>query len=544
VTGDAVNESNEMDQVLHERLDTLLLVETEALTLEHGALDYIGELIDVSGDVASEVGLRQALDLANKFLAAGLQARDEALLLYFVGNAWQSLADINYPPGSETRWSWEQPEAEKSLVAFRRARASTGFLELPLMFRCSILTNVANFYSFIGRSAEAIECWDEALTLMPAFGMARCNRAYGINKYASTLYDTGHQRVMLQYSLRELCTGLSDEHLFPASRARFVAIEAKTREYLARTCRDCACDQLGKEFSLGATEDEVAYRRWSLSNRLFLNPLNDLGPYSIAAHDVLGAPSIVVAIEEGPYYPGFFDQMKQEYVSARYLLWEGQRNRTVHFSDREVLLYNTLDYPSYGLALEKEKAAFRIAYSLLDKVAYFVNSYWSLGLKPHRVSFKRVWYADGEKKKGVTALLRQTSDGTLKRNLPLRGLFWLSKDLFEDAPEFREAISPEARDISEVRNHLEHKYLKVHEMLANRTDVEAAEMGLRDPVTFSVRRSDFDTKALRVMKWARDALIYLSCSVTVEERQRRATHPPTGLILPMDLDVYEDEWKC
>jgi LA2681-like HEPN/Phasin protein len=49
--------------------------------------------------------------------------------------------------------------------------------------------------------------------------------------------------------------------------------------------------------------------------------------------------------------------MKQEFASARWLLYEGITARTTHFSDRQVRLSNTLDYPSYGLAVEKLKAA-------------------------------------------------------------------------------------------------------------------------------------------------------------------------------------------
>jgi hypothetical protein len=35
----------------------------------------------------------------------------------------------------------------------------------------------------------------------------------------------------------------------------------------------------------------------------------------------------------------------------------------------------------------------------------------------------------------------------------------LSKDLYEDEPEFREAIEPDAQAFNDIRNHVEHKYL-------------------------------------------------------------------------------------
>jgi hypothetical protein len=72
----------------------------------------------------------------------------------------------------------------------------------------------------------------------------------------------------------------------------------------------------------------------------------------------------------------FFNIMKQEYVSARWMLYEGSMSDETHSSGRGVLLYNTLDYQSHGLAVERIKSAFRSAYSLFDKIAQVVNHYW------------------------------------------------------------------------------------------------------------------------------------------------------------------------
>jgi hypothetical protein len=49
-----------------------------------------------------------------------------------------------------------------------------------------------------------------------------------------------------------------------------------------------------------------------------------------------------------------------------------------------VLLPNTLDYPSYALAVERQRTAFRVAYSLLDKIAFFLNDYFSVGREPQQ----------------------------------------------------------------------------------------------------------------------------------------------------------------
>jgi hypothetical protein len=70
-----------------------------------------------------------------------------------------------------------------------------------------------------------------------------------------------------------------------------------------------------------------------------------------------------------------------------------------------------------------------MAYSLLEKVSYFLNHYLALGIPERRTGFRSFWYDGQERQRG----LRPEFDAC--DNWPLRGLFWLSKDLFENAAE-------------------------------------------------------------------------------------------------------------
>jgi hypothetical protein len=231
--------------------------------------------------------------------------------------------------------------------------------------------------------------------------------------------------------------------------------------------------------------------------------------------------------------------MKQEFVSARYLYYEGINPERGHFSDKAVLLFNTLDYPSYSLAVEKMKASFRAAYSLLDKIAYFLNHYLQLSIPEKQVSFRTFWYEAQTKKNGLRKDFQQ------RRNWPLRGLFWLSKDLYEDKPGFKESIEPDAQELNDIRNHLEHKYLKIHEDLwpgppAHDDEISRA---LADTLAFSIYRQDFKEKTLRLIKMARAALIYLSLAIHSEERKRAKERGRDVFIPGMPMDVWEDDWK-
>jgi hypothetical protein len=86
---------------------------------------------------------------------------------------------------------------------------------------------------------------------------------------------------------------------------------------------------------------------------------------------------------------------------------------------------------------------------------------------------------------------------------------------------------PQARGLSDIRNHIEHKYLRV----------TAAESPTAPPddLAFMVSREQFQRKAVHLLKLARSALIYLAIGVGFEERRRdssRAGEPVEELSPP------------
>jgi tetratricopeptide (TPR) repeat protein len=434
---------------------------------------------------------------------------------------------------SERQLQLEQPLLEREVLHLRKALASEeGLRQLPDGRVCQILTNLGNALSAVGRIVEALEYWNRALQKIPSFPMALGNRGHGLSYYAGILYDVGHQHVFLQHAHADLSEVLSPKlrrYLEGNAHEAFEHTKARIEAYLPQDHLKEAHDV--HSFSLGDYEEEVAYRKWCLEYRLFLNPLNDLGPHAIAARDVFSQPSITTGLNEGPYYLGLYNQMKQEFVSARYLYYEGTHTQGPHYSDMGVRLYNTLDYPAYSLSAEKVKAAFRAAYSLFDKTAFFLNRYLELSIPEKRITFRTFWYERQEKKRGLGPLFREM------QNWPLRGLFWLGKDLYEDEPGFREATEPDAQELAEVRNHLEHKYLKLHEDLNDMT------RAMTDTLAFSVYRYNFETKTLRLLKMVRAALIYLSLAIHQEEVRRAKDRDPNKPALQMESDVWEDEWK-
>lgn len=496
------------------------------------ALEELGALIDLSGDLRRPEGVQAALQWANRLQGLSLDVTQLALVHYFEANAWETSRILS--GRVEDIWTWPHSELEKQIVHLRWALKYGASAELPRYRLCQIHTNLGNLMSHCGRIADALAYWDRAIAIDAAAGMPRGNRALGLERYVRLVHDRGHKAVLLREAYAEINRSLE----LPLERNAKRALEdAKSRmeshvpEGFFQETPFMWRDKKRR------SKQEVAYRRWCLTERLFLNDLNDLGSQPVAAADVLMLPDIVSPLDAGPSLHGLFNQLKQEFVSARYLFYDGMDSNRTHFSDREVRLVNTLDYPSYSLGTEQEKIAFRVAYSLLDKVAFFLNEYLQIGIPQKDVSFRRIWI-DG---KGSSRRLR--SGVQHHRNAPLQGLFWLSKDLYEQERAFTEAIEPDAQQVAAIRHHLEHKYLKIHSMATPRPNNRDAASGMTDTLAYSIGRPDFEAKALRVLRMARNAILYLSLCVHAEEAQRAKNRKASDVIVPIELDDWNDDWK-
>lgn len=502
----------------------------------HDGLNALGLMIDYATNLADGAALERAIERAEVLRPTLAAANDMAEFHFFLGNAWDELCRLRRTAAGTT-WEWKQPELEEANRSLRAAYASEGFTSLPRYRRCQVLTNIGNHFDRVGRFIEAVDYWDRALAIEPSFGMALGNRGLGLYNYARHLYDQRHCAVFLRVARASLLAAI--ERPLEGNALTFfrATLERIDRAFKGKPPEG---EPRFREYSLGRSKAERKYRRTCLGRRLFLNPLNDLGQYLIGARDILTTPTMTTGINEGPRFQGFFNQLKQEYVSARYLYVEGVNEpRRAHYSDRDVRLFDTLDYPVYGLAAEEVKLAFRMSYSVLDKVAFFLNEYLGLGVPEREVKFRTIWFNKRGAREGV--LRAEFKD---RRNSPLRGLYWLSLDLADPSEELREALEPEARELAEIRNHLEHKYLKLHSEGFHGEDHRQAPGFLADTLSFSINRLAFEQKCLKMLKLARAAIMYLSFAVQVEERRRRKERGAHGTMsMPLALDALPDEWK-
>lgn len=107
-------------------------------------------------------------------------------------------------------------------------------------------------------------------------------------------------------------------------------------------------------------------------------------------------------------------------------------------------------------------------------------------------------------------------------NLPLRGLYWLSKDLVENDKDdvvLGETMEPDAYKLRSIRNHLEHKYLKLHADSWSNVDRSDNAM-FNDQWAVHLTVDELQKKTTRMLRLARSGIMYLSLAVHREESLR------------------------
>jgi hypothetical protein len=479
----------------------LLMKEGIAGRRDDDATMRISSLTDLAIELGRKDGLACALDWCEALEQKGICGELAILVDYCRANA---IAGERYG----TEWQWEQSTLALELFYLRRAVSHEKFAQIPDTIRCMCLNNLGNRMDVAGRAIEALEYWRRALEVQPNFGMALCNRAKTLADYAMALEDRRGQVLLLWLAHKEASGALAPTAAYTDVRDERNREKARTLKEWIESAVDVAAVAAEGPVKLqdtSATEEEREYRRWCLVHRLYLNPLNDLGRYAVANDDSMGLPSHVVPVDAPHIFQSFFDQMKQEYVSARWFLYDGMTAKTPHFSDRDVLLQAIEPRPSLSLATEKVKAAYRISYSLFDKIGFFINSYMELGIPEKQVTFRTLWRTD----KG---LIRSQFDvtGNSTGNWAFCALYWLAKDFFEKAND--DVAEPQARGLSDIRNHVEHKYLRV--------TVTEPPIVTPDDLALMVSREQFEGKAMQLLTLARSALIYLALGVGFEERRR------------------------
>ena len=394
---------------------------------------------------------------------------------------------------------------------------------------CSLIVNFSNILSRTGRLINSIDYLLPIADLEFAMGLG--NLGNRLASYADFIHDGNEAVYVAKLGLDNLnrCLQMDSTNMYAEARNSFDKRASILKKKLGESTTLKYEDILSIDLS-SVSGEERDYRDWCANNGLYLTHANDAHRHIDVAFDPIHLPPMRMKEEDGiiPTFHGLFNQIKQAYVSARFMVFEGLEHRETHLSDKYVYLVNTLDYPVYGLGIEKIKSAYRSIYSIFDHIAYFLNSYFELGFKENRIFFKRIW----DKK-----ILRDK----VKSNYALRGLYWMRKDLANiSVSSYKEHIDPVLSKISEIRQAMEHRYFKVHEFEV--TDIEDTDEN--DRLAFSIGFEDFERYALTLLSVVREAILLLGMTVYIEEHAALKNTGQNTLIVDLPLTNYEDDWKA
>lgn len=248
-------------------------------------------------------------------------------------------------------------------------------------------TNLGNAYRALGRHIVAIDCFQDALLISNDFAMASLNLSFllfrcaplQIKRYEQSYY---HHACYYYYKQTERCKiNLEDQDYLEGLKSNISLFDSAYVE-----------NYLNKPLELPLFEvdnqDEADYRNYLLLFRLFLDPCLEILSDHCFAVDSINLPFEAPYSDREKEFIGLFNQIKQEYNWAR-LLWykTSTEEANEHYSDRELDLVDTGDSSDHSLRESMLRTAFKAAYSLFDRIGFFINQYGGVimgAINPYR----------------------------------------------------------------------------------------------------------------------------------------------------------------
>lgn len=478
-------------------------------------------------------GLKATLDKVNEIVKQHEES-ECASLFYCLANGYNSLSDCYKRNTGENEASNKQQMKYKQL-ALQKLRKAILILEPQAVSHENVFkllcvyTNYANELISCGRLIEAIRIFRKAIDIDPSFGMARGNYGRCLGLYADLVNDAGHQRDLHCFAYQSLNKALSMKgpDLHEDVRRVFTMLAAQYEsfydiEYLSKPI-------VYDEYDLG-TSAESAYRTWCLEKHLFLNPLNDVIELESAfAHDPLmitqyteqeeranSGEAVLSSDIEPPKWFAMLNQLKEEYIYARYLCYSGiMKRRAPHFADRQVkLAFANYDYVNYSIRIEQLKSAYRILFAILDQIAFAVNEFWNIGFSETSADANHVF----------SSRIKQ------KDNIALTALYWCKCEFTE---VYGDASKLSEKDIKTLRNALEHKFVKVHEFTREN------ELKIEKDSFYHVSEDGLINHTLRLLELAREWIMSFVYAINIEEK--RKMHKRVAVSFP--INDIDDEFK-
>lgn len=491
-------------------------------------IEYYGSMVDHFA-IGREFGkLKLLLDEMDRFKNSNVEITNDAAFNYYYGTGLGTYSDYLVRTGKS--------HADSEVIGLRRM--SMFYLRKGISLynptvhtdpraQLRILTNYANGLDTVGRVLEALRIYRIVIERNNHFAIALGNYGRALQFLANMVNDGGHYKELHCYAYQSIkkALGIDDPDLHEQAVSSFQSVISN---YESMPIQSILAEPIVyKEYELGETEEEIQYRKWCLKHHIFLNPLNEvLELESAFAHDPLTITSFTEDIHcndsvagnevEPPRWFAMLNQLKEEYVYARYLCFAGSEEYgDVHFADKNVTLsLASFDYANYSIRIEQLKSSYRILYSMLDQICFFVNDFWKMGLDERKADARNICKAVNYP----------------KSNIALMSLYWVLCEFFE---KYGDADRPFEKDLALLRNAMEHKFVKVHENNWDR------KLQIEIDSFYHISEEELKKDTMRLLELSREALIYLVYATGIEERKKGKLEKSVS----MQIVDFPDEWK-
>lgn len=420
------------------------------------------------------------------------------------------------------------------------------------------LTNLGNFLSSQGRCFCAQYYWDQAIGI-DENAVAIVAKATDVLFRTEQLYDDSHIFIHYFFANKLILEAYKNIDLLEVEQKISLQKGGKLHAFQQMYQRNFKNDDFNylTEYKQKTnTKQESLYLNWVAQNKLFINDLNDLLSEEIVFQDILGLPSMTrkinsaLSLKEDLVFHSNFDELRNEYTYARFLAFQASeiKEDSEHFYNKTYQhVYDTL-HAIDNLKTSHMKSAFRILYSIFDKISYFIAKYFNLEIDDRKVSFQKIF---GEYKCGK---FKPNKIFQNSKNYFIHALFYILKEVEENSktPEFYS--NPEIYKLAKIRNHLEHrsfriiddfgyelntKYnsspvLKYQELLKKKNNLEESglqnsaeyieviekiqEKEMKSDYILEMPISEFEQSLMDLVRLVRNSLMYLSLTVHYEER--------------------------
>lgn len=472
-------------------------------------------------DLGSHTHDKELIDRGKNYLEEliGQDSDDHALVAryYNVANAYLALWSLE--AGSYLKKGKIGDTFSSSKKYYRMAldSAKKSKKQIDPQLLSQINTNLGNCLRSVGRFVEALHYYDDALKYNRHHGEALAHKAFTLRYLAP--FAVGYQSLILLESQRifkeSLNTSMCNDHrhAFQKEYDSLTAVIQQRGSISPENHKNSNAKNKFHQFS----------RDFCVRHQLYITPATFVGKKNDVIHgDPMFISTMIVSLDDNisiNRYITFLNQIKQDYVLARYFLIQSQyRSSIVDTIDQDVVLYDPLDYSIHNSYIQLLKISLKLTVDTFDKIAQFLREYCNLPTDQKKeTNFRNIWIHDKEEK-GLRPELVQ------RQNKFLFALYDLSIDLRKGGY---------FEDIYARRNAITHRFLVVHEMMTPDDNTI---------VTARISNDDLVKLTIKSMNLLRAAIMYLILFVDMEERKK---HDPNEKYAPLTSSRVSEkyQWK-